>query len=218
MKLSFKTISITLSVAALSACSQPSSTNNQTAEAVPVEEMPMDEGAAGNMAMNDPADPYAAPMARMSEQMMAAQGAHLSETFARKMLPHHAGAIEMSNVLISQGGDEKFLAKARKTIEDMQKDSRELERLLQAGLTGGAAAGNPFEPAMTKMQQAMMSASGSTPGETWARKMIAHHQGAVDMSEIMLKQGGDPKILENARKTADMQKKEIADLQKMLPA
>lgn len=217
MKMLYQTVSFVAALIALAACAQQSSTEDQTETTAAITEPADSEAINASMATAD-ASPYSPVMAKMSQQMMSAQGANVPETFARKMLPHHAGAIDMSNILISQGGDEKFLAKARKTIEDMQKESRELERLIQAGLMGGSAAGNPFEPAMTKMQQAMMSANGASPGETWTLKMIAHHQGAVDMSEVLLKQGGDPKILENARKSADTQKKEIAGLQKMLPA
>lgn len=204
-------------IAALSACSQPSSTENQIAEAPEPAEADLMED---NMATADAANPYAQAEAQMNERMMTAQGANISETFARKMIPHHAGAVEMSNVLLAQGGDEKVLAKARKTAADMQKEIGSLEQMLKAGLTGGSstAPANPFGPVEAKMHQAMMAATGADPGETWTRKMIEHHRGAVDMANLILKQGGDPKILENARMTVDMQTKEIADLQKMLPA
>jgi len=41
---------------------------------------------------------------------------------------------------------------------------------------------NDYMAAMKKMDQAMMSAKGSTPDVTFARKMMAHHQGAIDMA------------------------------------
>jgi len=214
-----KLVVATLSFVAISACSKPSATNDDSAAGAPVEEVALDEGMSNGMAMN-PTDPYSEPMMKMNQAMMAAQGASASETWGRKMIPHHKGAIDMSNVLLAQGGDEKFLAKARKTSADMQKEIATLEQKLQAGVTAGNVTGpaNPYGPAMEKMNAAMMAAKGTTPGETWARKMIPHHQGAVDMSDVILKQGGDPKILESARMTKDKQVKEIADLQKMLGA
>lgn len=207
-----------IAAAGLSACSESASNDNQAAQTATTEELVQDDMT--NMAMNDTADPYSLAMMKMNQAMMSAEGASASETWGRKMIPHHQGAIDMSNALLEQGGDEKFLAKARKTSADMQKEIASLERKLQAGVTAGGSAGpaNPFGPAMEKMHAAMMTAKGATPGETWARKMIPHHQGAIDMSDIILKQGGDPKILESARMTKDKQVKEIADLEKMLGA
>ena len=207
-----------IAAAGLSACSQSASSDNQAAQTAATEEVVQDDMT--NMAMNDTADPYSPAMMKMNQAMMSAEGANASETWGRKMIPHHQGAIDMSNALLEQGGDEKFLAKARKTSADMQKEIASLEGKLQAGVTAGNSTGpaNPFGPAMEKMHSAMMAAKGATPGETWARKMIPHHQGAIDMSDIILKQGGDPKILESARMTKDKQVKEIADLEKMLGA
>ena len=94
------------------------------------------------------------------------------------------------------------------------------EEVVQDDMTNMAMndTADPYSPAMMKMNQAMMSAEGANASETWGRKMIPHHQGAIDMSDIILKQGGDPKILESARMTKDKQVKEIADLEKMLGA
>ena len=136
------------------------------------------------------------------------------------MIPHHQGAIDMSNVLLAQGGDEKFLAKARMVSADMRKEIGTLQGQLRSGLTAGTSTGpvNPFGPEMQKMDASMMSATGANAGETWARKMIAHHRGAIGMSEAVLKQGGDPKTLATARMTIDKQNKEIAELEGMLKA
>ena len=67
---------------------------------------------------------------QMHERMMAAQGANASETWVRKMIEHHRGAIEMSNVLVNQGGEQAVVEKARKTAEDQRREIQELERML----------------------------------------------------------------------------------------
>ena len=57
-------IAATAVLVGLSACSrQPAATDNQTA-AAPADTMP------GNMAMNDPANPYADAMTKMNRDMM----------------------------------------------------------------------------------------------------------------------------------------------------
>jgi uncharacterized protein (DUF305 family) len=43
--------------------------------------------------------------------------------------------------------------------------------------------------------------------------MVPHHKTAIDMSEIVLKHGKDPKIQAMAPKIIDAQKKEIAEFE-----
>lgn len=50
---------------------------------------------------------------------------------------------------------------------------------------------NDFMASMNKMDKAMTAAQGGSVDETFARKMISHHQGAIDMAEIELKHGSD---------------------------
>ncbi|HEX8215300.1 MAG TPA: DUF305 domain-containing protein [Allosphingosinicella sp.] len=200
-------------LAIVSACSggEP---GNQTA--TPTNEtMPADSMSAK---ANDPNNPYGRAEMQMHERMMAAVGANASETWVSKMIEHHRGAIDMSNVLIGLGGDAPVLAMARKTVSDQGKEIQELERMLQAGgiVSGTTGDANPYRQSDQRMHERMMAATGANPSETWIRKMIEHHRGAVDMSNILIAQGGDPKVLEKARMTAQKQQKEIAELERML--
>ena len=209
----FRTLAAAASaLAILSACSG-SDTSNETAttnEAAPADNM--------SAMANDPNNPYGQSEMQMHERMMAAVGANASETWVRKMIEHHRGAVDMSNVLIAQGGDAPVLAKARKTVEDQGREIQMLERMLQGGGIGAGTSGNanPYTQSEQTMHNQMMAATGANPSESWIRKMIAHHRGAVDMSNILIAQGGDPKVLEMARTTAQKQQKEIQDLEAML--
>ena len=195
-------------LALLSACG--GSDENQLAQAN------SHEPTANESAHAMPSGPFAHAEMQMSERMMAAVGANASETWARKMIEHHRGAIAMSQILIDQGGEQRFVEMARQTIEKQQREVGELEQLVAGGITGGSGEANPFGPVEQSMHQQMMAASGGNISETWARKMIAHHQGAVDMSETLIRQGGDPEILAMARRTAEDQRREIAHLEAML--
>lgn len=163
-----------------------------------------------------PSGPFAQAEMQMNERMMAAVGSNASETWARKMIEHHRGAVAMSQILIDQGGDPRFVEMARTTIEKQQREIGELERMVAGGISGGSGEANPFGPVEQSMHQQMMAASGANISETWARKMIAHHQGAVEMSETIIRQGGDPEVLAMARRTAEDQRLEIAHLEAML--
>lgn len=170
---------------------------------------------AGTM-MNDPNNPYGAAEMQMHERMTAATGATASETWVRKMIEHHRGGIAMADILLAQGGDPRFLEKARASADMQRRDIAELERMLAGGVTGGNGPANPFRPVETRMHDQMTAAMGTNAAETWARKMIAHHQGAIDMSQILIDQGGDPAVVAAARRTIEMQRREIGELERLL--
>jgi uncharacterized protein (DUF305 family) len=50
----------------------------------------------------------------------------------------------------------------------------------------------------------------------FALMMKAHHQGAVEMAEVVLQSGQDPKIKEMAEKISDAQRSEIKELNKFI--
>lgn len=163
-----------------------------------------------------PSNPLMDAHMRMQSAMANAQGANASETWVRKMIEHHRGAIEMSEILISQGGDPNVLERARTTVQEQRRDQQELERMLQAGISGGSGSANPFRDAEARMNERMMAASGATPSEAWVRMMIEHHRGAVGMSNILVRQGGNPEVVAMARRDAEKQNREIAELERLL--
>jgi len=75
---------------------------------------------------------------------------------------------------------------------------------------------NPYGPDMMKMHEKMMAAMGADAGETWVRKMIEHHRGAVDMSQTVLRHSQNAEIRREAQKTIASQNREIATLNAML--
>ena len=45
-----------------------------------------------------------------------------------------------------------------------------------------STAANPYPPVEMRMHDRMMGAVGANADETWVRKMIEHHRGAIEMS------------------------------------
>lgn len=80
------------------------------------------------------------------------------------------------------------------------------------------AAGNPYMPAEMAMHEKMMAAKGADAGETWTRKMIEHHRGAVEMSRIALRDSRDAGVRRMAQMAITKQQKDINDLNAMLRA
>ncbi|OYW97060.1 MAG: hypothetical protein B7Z12_22240, partial [Caulobacter vibrioides] len=64
-----------------------------------------------------------------------------------------------------------------------------------------------------RMSKAMMAAKAADFDVLWAKKMIAHHQGAIDMSQSLLKHGGDTEAKRMAQMTIDENTKAKAELE-----
>jgi uncharacterized protein (DUF305 family) len=75
---------------------------------------------------------------------------------------------------------------------------------------------NPYGPAEIRMHDRMMQAMGTDDAETWTRKMIEHHRGAIEMSQIALREARDRETRMMAQKTIAMQRQDIAKLQDWL--
>ena len=75
---------------------------------------------------------------------------------------------------------------------------------------------HPRATAEAEMKDAMMAATGADTDQTRARKMIAHHQGALDMAQVVLRESQDADIRRMAQKTIEMQTADIAELRAWL--
>ncbi len=182
-----------------------------------------DESARTSEPMAMAPTPFSAAETTMHEAMMAATGADAGESWARKMIPHHQGALDMSQIVLRDTQDADIRRMAQKTVDMQTRDIAELRRWLETrvGAAAGAAAPGgggepPFAPAEAKMKDAMMTAAGANTDQTWTRKMIAHHQGALDMSQVVLRESQDTGIRRMAQKTIEMQTADIAELRAWL--
>jgi uncharacterized protein (DUF305 family) len=70
-----------------------------------------------------------------------------------------------------------------------------------------------YKQSMEKMNSEMQKGMDPDPTKAWAKMMIAHHEGAIDMSRIVLRETKDPTIQKMAEKTTGEQQKEIKQLQ-----
>ena len=91
---------------------------------------------------------------------------------------------------------------------------------MSGGMAGEKMSGpqTPFSPSEDKMHQGMMQAAGSDVQETYALKMIEHHRGAVEMSQVVLRENPDPELRRMAEKTIADQGREITMLEEWIAA
>lgn len=69
-------------------------------------------------------------------------------------------------------------------------------------------ANKEYTATMDHMNADMKKGMDPDPTKAWAKMMAAHHEGAIEMSETVLKVTKDPFIREMAQKTIDGQTKE----------
>lgn len=70
--------------------------------------------------------------------------------------------------------------------------------------------------AMQRMDQAMMAAEDSNPDRAFAKKMMAHHEGAIAMSEIEIRMGKDAEAKRIAEETIKENRQGVAKLKSFL--
>lgn len=84
----------------------------------------------------------------------------------------------------------------------------------KAGVTPGDQA---FAASEAEMHEKMAAASGQTVDQAYVAKMIAHHQGALAMAEVALRDSRDPEIRRMAQSVVDDQTREIAEMKAWAP-
>jgi uncharacterized protein (DUF305 family) len=151
---------------------------------------------------------------KMGDEMTAAVGANAGDNWVRKMIAHHQGAIDMSKIVLDRKPTPEVEQMAKMTIDKQGHEIEDLKKLESQGAPDQKSA-DLYKPAMMEMQRAMMAAQGSTASETYLRKMLAHHEGALAMSDIALKNGVAGAVKEQVAKTKADQQKEVDSVKLM---
>jgi uncharacterized protein (DUF305 family) len=159
--------------------------------------------------------PFADAEKRMNEAMMTAVGTDAGDSWAKKMAVHHQGAIDMSDIVLQQNPRADVADIARMTIEKQRKEIGDIRKLFKTGSPNQQSA-DLYRDAMMNMHQSMQAATGADVSETFLRKMLEHHKGAVAMSDIALQNGVSGPLREQVQKTRDDQQKEVQMVEAML--
>lgn len=139
--------------------------------------------------------------------------------FAQGMIPHHAQAVEMSEMMLKkQGIDAKVTALAGRIKAAQGPEIDRMTGWLQrwnepAQMPGGhAMSGMLGDDELKKLD----AATGTEASKLFLTQMIAHHEGAVEMANAEVRGGKDPEAISLARDVAASQTDEIKEMKELL--
>ncbi|GAA4697225.1 DUF305 domain-containing protein [Pseudonocardia yuanmonensis] len=185
----------------------------------------------------------ATPGATATTSATAAAHNAADVAFVRGMIPHHAQAVQMSEMAAQQASDEQVKQLATRIQQAQGPEIEQMRGLLAAwgepdtgaagtsGSMGGMDHGNmghggsatsmPMAQGMSGMMteqqmQQMQQASGTQFDRMFLEMMTEHHNGAVQMARTELAQGQNPEAEALAQKIIDDQQAEITEMQQLL--
>lgn len=146
-------------------------------------------------------------------------------TFAQMMIIHHEGAIEMSQLAVEQAETPEVVALAERIAEAQGPEIDEMTAWLSAWGEdvspddhGGMDMGGMDMNGMSQeeMMTQLDALTGAEFDQAFLEAMIAHHEGAIGMSEQQLADGQNPDAVALAEKIIDDQQAEITEMQEIL--
>ena len=161
-------------------------------------------------------------MSSMQSSMQKMQGMTMTGDFdvdfANMMIEHHQGGIDMAEMEISQGKDEKMKSMAQKISSDQKKEQQELRDFVSGYKPSGMKHGEgelqkSMSSAMDQMKSMQMS--GDTDKD-FATMMMHHHEHGVAMAKMELQHGMSSKLKGMAQKSITKHNQEIKEFKNWL--
>ena len=154
-------------------------------------------------------------------------GDHMSADamFAQMMIPHHDQAIVMADLATTRAKDPTIVVLAAEIKAgqgpEIELMSSWLDEWDVPRMTGGDMMGQHGGHGMAGMLtdeqlDELAATSGDEFDRLFARYMIEHHEGAIDMAQDVLDSGSDPRVAALAREIIATQEKEILQMQVFL--
>jgi uncharacterized protein (DUF305 family) len=176
---------------------------------------------ADDMQVSDVLKDYSKSMTRMHDEMMIGMNYNDPDTaFAKGMLGHHRGAVDMAETELKYGTNEAMRKLAQEIIDSQQVEIDTLNKWLASH--PDAAKPKPDTQAMqqayaegmeTMHGEMTLGIADPVPDMAFARGMLPHHIGAVDMAMVQMKYGKDTEMRQLAQQIIDTQQREIELMQ-----
>lgn len=138
---------------------------------------------------------------------------HQDIMFAEMMIPHHQQAIEMSDLALRKSQDSAIIDLARQ-IKDAQ--APEIEQMKSWGASSNAHMGHMMDGMLSDEEiSALKAATGKDFDRLFLEGMIDHHEGAIDMAEMVVN-SKNHEVATLARSIIKTQRAEISTMKDLL--
>jgi uncharacterized protein (DUF305 family) len=160
-------------------------------------------------------------MGMSSNSAPAAADHNAADTmFTQGMIPHHAQAVEMSDMMLKkQGMDGRITALATKIKAAQAPEIEKMTAWLKTWneptqMAGGHSMGDGMmgDDDLKKLD----AAQGTEAAKLFLNQMIAHHEGAVMMAKTESSQGKNPDALSLSKAIVTSQEAEIQEMKALL--
>ena len=133
--------------------------------------------------------------------------------FAEMMIPHHQQAIEMSDLAINSSTNPEVLALAQ---EIKAAQSPEIEQMKSWGASSMAHMGHMMDGMLSDEEMSdLAAASGSSFDKLFLEGMIKHHEGAIEMAQ-MVTDSKNSEVAALAKVIIEAQQREILTMNELL--
>ncbi len=171
--------------------------------------------------MNEASKAFAAANAKMHKDMTIVFSGNADVDFAKGMIPHHQGAIDMSNTVLKHGKDAAVRKLANDIITAQKSEIAQMAAWLakngsQAPYGEAVAASKAFSDVNARMHTDMTMSFTGNADIDFMTGMIPHHEGAVAMAKVLLQFGKDAELRKLADDVVRTQNEEISTIRAWL--
>jgi uncharacterized protein (DUF305 family) len=143
--------------------------------------------------------------------------------FAQMMIPHHAQAVEMSDIVLAKPDLPAEVAALATRIKDAQAPEIEAMTGWLKSWNAPVAVSDHSAHGMAGMVDAegidqLKAAQGVEAARLFMEQMTGHHEGAVEMGQQEIGAGKYPEAIQLARDIVTAQEAEIAEMKQLLAA
>ena len=135
--------------------------------------------------------------------------------FARMMVMHHEGAIDMGNLELEKGNNQEMRTMAQDIITAQQQEIEQFQSILNGLVVDETDTGFPMEQMANMDKMGTVTDTQLISGnidEDFVSLMMVHHQAAMDNASSYLHHGTNGSLRAMATKIIEMQTKEIIEM------
>lgn len=143
------------------------------------------------------------------DELAQKTGQEFEVAYINSIIPHHQGAIAMAQTVVNEAPHQEVRASAAKIIADQQKEIEELSAYLKDWY-GQAVQPDARMQMSPQMMDMLKQADSAMREKLFLAMMREHHQSAIDMGPIVLKNARHAELKEQAQRMVTSQQQEQA--------